>query len=94
MLPGGERPDVIEYDKKVFKNAIMSEFVQKNPDFGDRGLKKISNTKFYKWLRYYSDINPKIVWSDDGRSEAGRWIYYSTVEPEKNEQEKELVLNF
>lgn len=94
MLPGGERPDILQYDRKVFKNTIMSEFVQKNPDFGDRGLKKISNTKFYKWLRYYADINPDVLWSDDGRSESGRWIIYSTVKPETDEQEKELTLDF
>jgi ribosomal protein S25 len=86
-LVEGSRPsDLIEYDKKVFKDELFADFIDDNPDFAPSGKRTISRTAFYKWLKYFGDFN-KDIEIKEGRSSQGRWIIFKTNEEEEPTEE-------
>lgn len=86
LVEGTDKTDVINFDKKIFKDELYMDFIEDNPDFAPKAKRTISRTEFYRWLIYYGDYK-KDVSVVEGRSSQGRWIIFKTKEDVKEEQE-------
>ena len=54
-------------------NYLYAEFVQVYPDFGSTGKRKLSLTRFYKWLKAYAFYTQKVE-AEVKRDSQGKWI--------------------
>lgn len=90
LVDGSKPSDLIEYNKKVFKDELFADFIDDNPDFAPSGKRTISRTAFYKWLNYFGDFN-KDIDIEEGRSRQGRWIIFKTKGYEEEKSEGPII---
>lgn len=85
LVDGSKPNDILEYNKKIFKDDFYLDFIKHNPDFGPKAKMTISRNAFYKWLHSYGQFKQGIE-VIEGRDGAGRWIMFKRDEEAKNVQ--------
>ena len=73
LIQGHENNNLLEVDKKIYKQELYYDFIEENPDFGPKAKMTISRTRFYKWLVSYC-IYKEGVPPEEGRDAQGRWL--------------------
>tara|TARA_R110002020_G_C16297059_1_gene772871 strand:- start:1 stop:2427 length:2427 start_codon:yes stop_codon:yes gene_type:complete len=73
LLPGSEPNNLLPVNEKIYMNFLFAEFVQVYPDFGSTGKRKLSMTRFYKWLKAYAFYTQKVE-AEVKRDNKGKWI--------------------
>jgi hypothetical protein len=73
LVDGQERSNLLEADKRIYKNELYFNFVDEYPDYGARGRMSISRTRFYRWLVSYAMFKENTM-PEEGRDQLGRWI--------------------
>jgi len=73
LLPDSEPNPMLVVNEKIYMNYLYAEFVQVYPDFGSTGKRKLSLTRFYKWLKAYAFYTQKVE-AEVKRDSQGKWI--------------------
>jgi hypothetical protein len=93
-LVDGSRPtDVLEYNKKLFKDDLYNDFIQDNPDFAPKAKMTISRASFYKLLSYFGAFKNGVD-IVEGRDNMGRWIMFKDENYGKEEEGSNIALRF
>jgi hypothetical protein len=79
---------LLKINEKIYTDHLFGDFVMLNPDFGATGKRKLSRTRFNKWLLAYGVYTQNIE-PETNRDKQGKWI---RIKPrEEGEVQQELV---
>lgn len=73
LIEGQESQASLTVNAKLLKQHLYLDFIGEYPDYGPKGKRGISRTRFYKWLVAYA-IFTTGQQPEEGREIAGRWI--------------------
>lgn len=93
LVDGSKPTDVLEYNKKLFKDDLYNDFIQENPDFAPKAKMTISRALFYKWLSYFGAFKNGVD-IVEGRDNMGRWIMFKDENYGKEEEGSNIALRF
>jgi len=79
---------LLKVNEKIYTDHLFGDFVMLNPDFGAMGKRKLSRTRFNKWLIAYGVYTQNIE-PETNRDKQGKWM---RIKPrEEGEVQQELV---